>query len=111
MAEKFGRNLVDKVWNAGSRVAREEVMKENDSEYAERKAQIFETLKTLIDQKRTADPTFNLTTNQLDALVKENRDLFFGITGANGVLRYWSNELNYLKERLGLPVKNRRRLL
>jgi hypothetical protein len=68
-----------------------------------RKEAILAALRTLIEMEKVKDPDFNISAKFVKEAIKNNPKLFLGIRTYNGVMFYFSQDLNFLRKKLGLP--------
>lgn len=84
--------------------------KERDVEKEKRKVGILAVLQSLVDQKRIDSPSFNINKKFLEEVIKTHLRSFRDLkTGGpltyKSLMTYFGYDLNYLREQLGLSMK------
>lgn len=85
----------------------------NEAAAQERKKQILELLSAWVAEKKQEDPSFNIShgnlTRDFIPLHQGEGNLFAEkATAGNAILKYFSNDINFLREKLGLPAAKER---
>lgn len=75
---------------------------------AEKKATLLDAIRTVVEKEKETNPDFvNISTSFLKEAVKRNRKLFLDLS-FSAVISYFSNDLNFIRDKIGLPQTTKR---